>query len=979
MIPNSCSVSFFRRLLFAVFVCPLLATSLFAQATGVVAGRVFDEATGRSLQGAIVTVPGSSSRDVTDSDGRFALVVPSGSATVQVEYVGLDTLQQTVAVAAGSTTALSAGLKSSVLQLEAFEVQEAARGQALAINQQKTAAGIINIVSEETFGQMTAGNIGQALQRLPGISVNEDQDGSTTGFNIRGVSGDYNSFQIDGNRVPNTGNTSRSFDARQFEASGVTNIEVIKAPTPDRDGDAIGGIVNVKSRSAFQRDGRSFKLKAAGVYSDLPNKWGHSASLQYTDIFSVGGGEKNLGISLTLSSHRTNRYSENADIDWVQVTPENNPQLNLPTDKPVWFMEATHWEHDTRITTTRGLSGSIDFRTDDNNSFYVRPSYSRASRNGTKFETDIDVDTRFQDQVGGRKTYAFLNETSGRGIAGTNGPSSNGSRGFRGWIGTDDIQETDLYSVAFGGRHENGPSLLTYDLFYSYNEVNVISDFEFNVVMRPDNPWYEFEYRIVDIYRGDIEIFETNGVPPNDLSRMTLGNYIDITSVKTEDVYSGRVDWERKFLGERSAFTFKTGAKYRSSAPVFDRTRTQYTTGANFPYAQIMDPTDQVLFLKPKYYNLYPARTAELLRTNPSLFTYNEVATVLNSNVADYDAKEETSAAYGMGTLTFGRHQIIGGVRYEKNEWSSIRKDVRQISGQPSVVTPVNRSASYDFWLPGIHTRHELTKNLILRGSYNRSYGRPNLAQLTRGRQIATNGNITDGNADLQPAVSDNFDLQLEYYTAQGGLYSVALFKKDIKDFTYTRLNRFTDLDANGNPIIAPVGSFQYSRPENGSTATNEGVELIARQRLFFLPGYLKGLSAGVSATFTETDATYPNRSIEQGGDGRTGLPLPGFSKTLMTASLDYTGGGFSVRLDYRYRDDFVEGLGSSIESDEYFSAEERVDAEISYRIRKGLTVYVAGTNITNRPQVSYQGYPQFVEDASWAGAKYTVGLEYSF
>ncbi len=968
-----------RRLVACVFVLPILVASLPAQQTGVVSGRVFDASTGRSLQGAIVSVVGSSARDISDTDGRYSVVAPVGTVTLEFQYVGLDTLSQTVSVNAGAATLFNAGLKSEVLQLESFEVQETARGQALAINQQRTAAGIINIVSEETFGQMTAGNIGQALQRLPGISVNEDQDGSTTGFNIRGISGDYNSFQVDGNRVPNTGNTSRSFDARQFEASGVTNIEVIKAPTPDRDGDAIGGIVNVVSRSAFQRDGRSFKLKLAGVYSDLPEKWGHSASLQYTDIFSVGGKEKNLGVSLTLSSHRTNRYSENADIDWIQVTPENNPQLNLPTDRPVWFMEATHWEHDTRITTTRGLSGSIDFRTDEHNSFYLRPSYSRSSRSGTKFETDIDVDTRFQDQVGGRKTYAFLNETSGRGIAGSNGPSSNGSRGFRGWIGTDDIQESDLYSVAVGGRHENGPSLLTYDLFYSYNKVDVISDFEFNVVMRPENPWYEFEYQIIDIYRGDTLIYETNGVSPNDLSQMTLGNYIDITSLKTEDVYSGRIDWERKFLGERSAFTFKTGAKYRSSAPVFDRTRTQYTTGANFPYAQIMDPTDQVLFLKPKYYNLYPARTAELLRTNPELFTFNEAATVLNSNVADYDAKEETSAAYAMGTFTFGRHQIIGGVRFEKNEWDSIRKDVRQVTGQPSVVTPVRRGATYDFWLPGLHTRHEITKNLILRASYNRSYGRPNLAQLTRGRQIATNGNITDGNENLLPALSDNYDIQLEYYTAQGGLYSVALFKKDVENFTYVRLARFTDLDANGDPIVAPVGSFQYSRPENGSTATNEGVELIARQRLFFLPGYLKGLSVGVSATFTETDAFYPNRSLEQGGDGRTGLPLPGFSKTITTASLDYTVGKFSARVDYRYRDDFVEGLGSDIESDEYFAAEERVDAEISYRIRKGLNAYIAGTNLTNRPQVSYQGYPQFVEDTSWAGRKITVGLEYSF
>lgn len=969
-----------RRFGIGALLLPLLIGTLFAQAnTGTITGRVYDERTGRSLEGAIVRVAGSNAFDTTGTDGRYSITLPAGAATIEVDYVGLDTLREQMNVAAGATASFDAPLKSSILQLDSFVVQETARGQALAINQQKVAPGIINIVSEETFGTMTAGNIGQALQRLPGISVNEDQDGSTTGFNIRGVEGAYNSFQVDGNRVPNSGNTSRSFDARQFEASGVTNIEVIKAPTPDRDGDAIGGIINVVSRSAFQRDGRSMRLKLAGVYSDLPEKWGHSASLQYSDIFSILGKEKNLGISATVSSHRVNRYSENADIDWVEVTPEFNPQLNLPNDPPIWFMEATHWEHDTRITNTRGISGSIDFRIDEHNSFYVRPSYSFSDRKGTKFETDIDVDTRFQDELGGRKTYAFLTANTGRGIAGSNGASSNGSRGFRGWIGTDDIQESDLYSVAFGGRHENGPSLLTYDLYYSFNQVNVISDFEFNTVMRPTAPWYEFEYRIIDIYRGATEIFETNGVSPNDLSQMTLGNYIDITSVKKEDVYSARLDWERKFTSDRSRFTFKTGAKYRSSAPRFDRTREQYTTAANFPYAQIMDRTNSVLFLKPKYFDVYPVRVAELKRTQPGLFTYNELATVLNSNVADYDAKEETSAAYVMGTFQFGRNQIIGGVRFEKNEWNSTRKDVRQITGQPSVVTPINRDASYSFWLPGVHTRHELTRNLILRGSYNQSYGRANLAQLTRGRQIATNGNITDGNENLQPARSDNYDLQLEYYTPQGGLYSAGIFYKDIQDFTFTRVARYTDLDASGNPIIVPVGAFQYSQPENGAAAKNKGLELIARQRLYFLPKYLKGLSVALSATYTETDAEYPNRSLALGGDGRTGLPLPGFSKELFTASLDYAVGNFTTRLDYRFRDNYVEGLGSSIESDEYFSAEEKVDAEITYRIRKGLTIYAAGTNLTNRPQVSYQGFPQFVEDSSFSGRKITVGLEYSF
>jgi hypothetical protein len=250
------------RILFRfLFGLSLAMGTLFAQSTGTITGRVFDQATGRSLQGAVVHIRGSSTSDVTDTEGRFTLTgVPGGAASVDIEYVGLDPASQMITVASGETARLDVGLKSQVLQMQAFQVQEAARGQALAINQQKTAAGIINIVSEETFGSMPSGNLGYALQRLPGISVDEDQDGSPTSINLRGVPGDFNSFQVDGQRMPG-GATNRSVNMRNLVADGVTNIEVMKAVTPDRDGDAIGGIINVSARRSRVSPGRQHVLQ----------------------------------------------------------------------------------------------------------------------------------------------------------------------------------------------------------------------------------------------------------------------------------------------------------------------------------------------------------------------------------------------------------------------------------------------------------------------------------------------------------------------------------------------------------------------------------------------------------------------------------------------------------------------------------------------------------------------------------------------
>jgi TonB-dependent receptor len=936
------------------------------QGEATVTGRVFDALTGKSLQGAVVRVPGTNAQDVTTDDGRFQVTVPAGTADVQVDYVGLDTATKTVSVSAGGTADVEIGLLSEALSAETIVVRAAATGQALAINQQRTALGIVNIVSEEVFGPTPDGNIGYAVQRLPGLSVNTDQSGEPTGINIRGIEADYNSFQINGNRLPTSGG-GRGFNTTAFSADGISNIEVIKAPTPDRDGDAIGGIINVISRSAFERSGRQVKLDAAAVYSDLPDKWGYAFTAQYSDIFSIGGGDRNLGISATVSHHKTDRYSLNRDMDWVQVTPANNPSLNLGQyDVPVWFMESSHWEYDTRVTKTTTANLDIDFRTDAFNSFYLRGFYSNASRRGVKFETDIDIDTRFQNAIGGRKTYAELTPTYGRGT-----PGNSGSRGSRGWIGTEDDRKTELYSINFGGRHEGKSSLLTYDLFYSRSKQRITGDNELNFVMEPDSPWLLFEYNLINVSRGEVIINQIGGGDPTDLSLVTEGELQLVNSLRDEKVFSAKVDYERRFDFGSSALTLKAGGKYYRSDAVFDETADVYSMDETFPYSQIVVPNNDVILLGRKYFDVIPGRGVELLRTNPGLFEFEEEDSLEDSYFGDYDASEETIAGYMMGTLRSGIHTVVAGVRYEHVNWNNTNYRVSYLDGVPNF-TEQRTGDSYGYWLPGIHFRHELKPNLILRESYNRSYGRPRLSELTAGRFVNEDGDIVDGNANLKPAISDNFDAQIEYYTQTGGLFSVGVFYKKVKNFSYIQTYNFNDLDDNGIPIPDPDGDLEYEVPQNGSSAENYGIELIARQRLTFLPGPLRGLTAGVSATFANTKATYPNRTDRE-------LPLPGFSDFLFTASLEWAWKGFNIRGDYIYRGDYVEGLGDSIESDEFYAAEQRLDLSASYTFGNGLKAYASVINLTDEPQVSYQGYRQFVEDASLSGRKFTFGVEFTF
>lgn len=952
-------------MLTGVFLHPAIAAA--QSSMGNVIGRVSDADSGRSLQGAIVRLDDTNYVDYTDIEGRFSLTgVPVGTRQITVTYVGLERFSRSIDIISDEATFIDVVMEGQVFSLPGLVITPLVVGQERAINQQKTAAGIINVVSEEQFGALVDGNIGQALQRLPGISVNEAQDGSVGDINIRGIAGEYNSVQVDGNRVPSSGG-SRSFDPRQLSADGVTNIEVIKAPTPDRDGDAIGGIVNLVTRSAFQREGREMFLRVAGILNEEPGEWGNSGVFSFSDIFSVGEGTRNLGVSISLSRYDTDRYSRNADMDWIRVTPDLHPELNLGQyDEPVWFMESTHWEYDTRKTDNYSLSASIDFRVDESNSFYFRPSYSRFERNGVKFETDINIDTQFDDDGDPDEfTYAVLTPTYGRG--------TEASEASRGWIGTLEDEHNDLYSFSAGGKHEGGSGLLTYDFFFSKNKNVVTDDTELNMLMEPDDPWFVFEYEIVgDINLGEVEVRQINGGEPTDLSLMTEGELEEVSEEKTEEIFSGRLDWETSWTGDSGVFTLKTGAKYRDSSQFRDETVDLYEMDEDFPYAQVLIPVDDVLFRKQKYFDVQPQIGKDLLQSNPELFEFVEDDSLEDSNVADYDATETTSAAYLMGTYEFGPHSVIAGVRYERNEWDNMNKLVSYLDEVPSVES-VATGNSYSFWLPGIHGRHEISENLILRESYNKSYGRPRLSELSRGRWVDDDGNIEDGNPDLEPAESDNYDVQLEYYSDQGGLYSVGFFYKEIENFTFTQTYDFDEIGPDGIPIPADGGDLEYERPANGTSATNKGIELIARQQLYFLPGALSGLAVRTSATFSSSDADYPDRT------DRDDLSLEGFSDEIYTLALDYAWGGFSARVDYTFRSDYIEGLGGDIESDEFFGEVKRVDAEIAYEVRPGLILFATGSNITDEPLASYQGFSMFVEDASLPGPKYTFGAEFRF
>ncbi|MBI4625050.1 MAG: TonB-dependent receptor [Verrucomicrobia bacterium] len=927
--------------------------------TGTITGRVYEVATGRSLQGATVMVVGTTAVDYTDADGRFTLpAVPAGTVSVEVEYVGLDLFKQTVSVTAGSIALLNAELKSEILTMAAFEVAEAARGQALAINQQKTARGIVNIVSEETFGAMHNGNIGYALQRLPGLTVNEGEDGTPEGVNIRGLGGDFNSFTLDGNRIG-----TRGFSTSNLVADGIANIEVIKANTPDRDGDALGGTINVISRTAFQRDGREIRLGASVNYLGLAEEWGHNLRTTYSDLYGLFGEQKNLGVSVTLSHYTSNRYYENNDTDWNLIRPENNPTYNLP-GFPFYYNPNMTVQYNLRASESYAVNVATDFRIGKNHTFYFKPLHSHTEVDASRYLSRPYIDTRFQDAINGRKTFEFLEFGRGRGTAGPNG-----SRGEIRYSAEESETHTNVYAFSTGGRHELGSSTINYDAFFRHTHYVRTLDSDFIVRNVPSaRGYFQWEYDSRNALKPLVWI--VNGLDPRDTSTINRGDLSIEPEERWENAYNFKADWEKKFVGERLAGALKFGAKYQQTKQRFEQDQFEYDTTAAFPYAQVMKSSNRSINGREMFMEIIPSKVRALLQSNPELFPYVPIDSLRGAVEEDYDAKETTTAAYAMGTVQIGKTTIASGIRAEHNTWKSLRKSFDARTLTVDVRRP---GTDYTQFLPGIHFRHELQKNLILRESYNRSYARPTLSRLTLGRSEDVNGNIAEGNPFLDPTTSHNADAQIEKYTEKGGLYSAGVFYKKMKGFYYNTDRRFNVVDpATGDPIIDPAGTRRYRRWENAEGATNYGLELIFQQKMYFLPPVLRGLTANISATFSESDAKYPSRADEK-------LPTIGFSDYMFNAALDYAIGKFRANIRYAYRSDYLTGVGDTRYTNDQFAAREQVDVEASYRLTRKFRINANVINLTSRPQVSYQSFPAYVEDNSMSGWRATVGVDYTF
>ncbi|MGH7454578.1 MAG: carboxypeptidase-like regulatory domain-containing protein, partial [bacterium] len=272
---------------------------------GDVAGVIKDGQTGDPLPGANVYIVGTAIGAATDLSGRYSLkAVPPGTYTLRVTYIGYETKEISVTVGADGEVNMDVSLVSTVVEAETIFVWGQREGQMAAINQQLTANSIMNVVAADRIQELPDQNVAESISRLPGISVRRSS-GEAQKIVIRGLEPKLNAITVNGVRIPATDTEDRSVDLSMISSELLEAIEVFKAPTPDMDAEAVGGIVNLRIKKAPEQ--RKTMLRFNSGYNQLNEDYGdYKAIGEYSQRFS----NNKIGLVAGFNYERANRGSE---------------------------------------------------------------------------------------------------------------------------------------------------------------------------------------------------------------------------------------------------------------------------------------------------------------------------------------------------------------------------------------------------------------------------------------------------------------------------------------------------------------------------------------------------------------------------------------------------------------------------------------------------------------------------------------------
>ncbi|KAA8998859.1 TonB-dependent receptor [Affinibrenneria salicis] len=783
-----------------------------------------------------------------------------------------------------------------------------------ALNEQRTSDAIRSVVHADGVAQLPDDNAAEALQRLPGVSVERDQ-GEGRYISVRGLGPDLNNVQINGTTMPSPESDRRAVALDVLPSELVQSLSVVKTLTPDMDANSLGGTVEVNSLSAFDHAGLFYTLGAEGSYDSNSNKSSPKFSGAVSDIFSIGGGEDNFGVAAALSWQKRSFASDDVESggDW-----------DFSDGARLSGFEQRRYEIERERT---GFGLNFDYKPDDLSSYYLRTLYSR-----------------FNDKENRQSSAVEFSEPLAEGMTG----DAEAERGLKSREETQEVK-----SVVLGGERLLGPWTLSGQMAYSrssetlpgstyatFTGLDAFADSSFSDTVKPASQ-IGSGYSSAGNYRLDSMEWETQKTSDSEKNiRLDLARDYSWLDTDNQVKFGGKLS-RRDKKNDQNVWKYKDLGDYGLSDGQLSLS--QLSSG-NAGYAFGQDGP-----------SINTGSVNSLINALGKDGFYDQEESTIN----DYRMSEDIDAAYLMNTLDVDNWRFITGLRYEgtrfKADGTGLRDGVYQASSHQS---------SYHDWLPGLHARYRLDNNTQVRAAWTNSVVRPAFGQLTPGYTI--DGDEAEfGNPALAPLKSKNFDLGIEHYMGRAGTLSGYLFYKDIRNFAYE-----TDLAGRG----AWADFSEAKTWANGGKARLYGAELAYSQKFDWLPSPWNGLLAGANLTLSHSSASIEGNGMSRkiplpDQSDTVGNLMVGWENDAVSVRLsaNYKSDYLSevAAVDDRAHDSYVD--------DQVF-----VDLSVRYFLTKQLQLSFEAQNLTNEHFYTYTGSRGFNSQYEQYGPTFKLGVTYT-
>ncbi len=734
-----------------------------------------------------------------------------------------------------------------------------------ALEVERASPTVINVVTADDIGNFADQNVAEALQRLPGVDIGRFQ-GEGRNIRIRGLADDYNQVTINGAQIGSSdGSGGRSVALDVISSELLAGIKVSKALTPDQDHDSLGGLVDLRTLSAFDRPANSARLRAEGSRNQQAGAW--SPKLAGDMTLRLAG--DTLGIAAAFNYFDREVLNLQLRND---ASPFLLPVFRLPTGAFVLNpatppsgaerflrVEEADQRWNPGFRKRIGATLGLDYRPSDNHSWAASFIMGRLR----------DEDILLQQEVEFRRASRPQDIASlGPAIGNFRRVDFDRQIFFRTSI--DRVIATN-----FVGEHKLDPWSISYRLDYSHSRFSQPNGLRGRFRERDAGATYE-----VSGNDARITIFPVGSNDASIPANYNFDSLLRTDEYRTDEILTYGLDIGRDIsLGEQE-LRFQFGVKNRNRDKIIRRGEISIdpsTTANRLLLQQAGLPTNlsQLPLFEPESnfssFGFFP----EIGAARQAIFAAAELfgLDARNSGRVDYDSFEDVLAGYAMvQTDLTSRLGILAGARVERTKFvgrgtlsERISLDQTQIS---NTSTPLEASGrTYTYVLPSVHIRFEPDPQLLLRLVLARNLVRPRF-EFTRALQVISveretiggsvqtvDRTLSGGNPQLRPLIADGADLVFGWYPDRNTSFTAVGFYKKLRNvFVETNFSG-ADVALAGLPVFNPQTGEGFTEADvagNAGAGRMIGVELSGSHFFKWAPKPLDGLFVTANLTLID-------------------------------------------------------------------------------------------------------------------------------